>query len=256
MPRGFLVKRNRRCSASYRARINKAVPCVGARSNSGSSEALPAFGDAWNPHVELPGTEAHVLTPGGGFSFFSPPPPPPPPRDVTFTRLPEQPFLPARCPTSPPVPDLPELPFLVDSSSHRHAARTPAFLEPEQPPSSGRNHKPSTGNPKRTKVRRVSSEDEFMTSPVLGLRIKKESPELRGRRGSSSGPLGGFTCQLCKEDYPDPVSLAQHKCSRIVRVEYRCPECDKVFSCPANLASHRRWHKPRPLNSHGGDAST
>lgn len=22
----------------------------------------------------------------------------------------------------------------------------------------------------------------------------------------------------------------------------------KVFNCPANLASHRRWHKPRPNN--------
>lgn len=22
----------------------------------------------------------------------------------------------------------------------------------------------------------------------------------------------------------------------------------KVFNCPANLASHRRWHKPRPVN--------
>lgn len=22
-----------------------------------------------------------------------------------------------------------------------------------------------------------------------------------------------------------------------------------MFNCPANLASHRRWHKPRPVNT-------
>ncbi|XP_050404748.1 insulinoma-associated protein 1a [Patella vulgata] len=121
---------------------------------------------------------------------------------------------------------------------------------------------------KRSKAIRRINFDLDTTSPVSGTIIKEFSdgeegrvvcgdiepsfnlvevtPEARAELEKIENKIGDYICQLCKEFHEDAFQLAQHRCSRIVHVEYRCPECDKVFNCPANLASHRRWHKPKP----------
>ncbi|CAG9860446.1 unnamed protein product [Phyllotreta striolata] len=130
--------------------------------------------------------------------------------------------------------------------------------------------KPKAGTPtsaKKTKATRKLVFEEDNTSPVSGTIIRELRPdenlvvrkgdidpafnvveiteEAKAELAKIENVIGDYVCQLCRELYEDAFGLAQHRCSRIVNIEYRCPECDKVFNCPANLASHRRWHKPR-----------
>lgn len=131
--------------------------------------------------------------------------------------------------------------------------------EPEQMPKPER---------KKIKLKKHLIFDDDNTSPVSGTIIRKlrDDEELVVRKGDIDpafnvveitdeakdviskidNRIGEYLCQLCRTLYDDAFQLAQHRCSRIVHIEYRCAECDKVFNCPANLASHKRWHKPRP----------
>ncbi|KAG9481085.1 insulinoma-associated protein 2 [Eleutherodactylus coqui] len=254
MPRGFLVKRNRRPCGSYR------IPCE----DNGPPQSLPTP------------SALDTMVPYNDAEKDKQPPTPPedPPRSSTsgglehlghFHQIPYSPVQPvglmemkktffkryisspATAESFPVVASLTSMEKLLSNHPHN------PFLTPESkihPNLCSRSSKPPTKKPKAS--RKLHFTDEVTTSPVLGLKIKAEEPDVKG--GSpliKRPPLGEFICQLCKEQYPDPFALAQHKCSRIVRVEYRCPECDKIFSCPANLASHRRWHKPRTMGNEG-----
>lgn len=152
-------------------------------------------------------------------------------------------------------------PSIVDTPSE-------STLLKKRPGSNGDSNKPKKSRANRkltfdddkvspvsgTFIRDSDSEDDLPISMKRGdidpsLNVVIVTEEARAELAKIENKIGDYVCQLCKDHFADAFGLAQHRCSRIVHVEYRCPECDKVFNCPANLASHRRWHKPRPTTT-------
>ncbi|XP_011865852.1 PREDICTED: zinc finger protein 446-like [Vollenhovia emeryi] len=177
--------------------------------------------------------------------------------------------------TPPSTPSPPQCP--------RRRAREEDLVSPSAgPPASGASlstpkqpssEKTTVQRPKKKHARRLKF-DEDTSSPVSGtvilgpdeavvtgdidpaFNIVEVTEEARAELAKIENRLGPYQCKLCRQVHEDAFQLAQHRCSRIAHVEYRCPECDKRFSCPANLASHRRWHKPRLPNADSSATSS
>ena len=139
-------------------------------------------------------------------------------------------------------------------------------------PVTASNRSAATNGVKKHKAIRKIPLDEHKSSPVSGtfilesdeedadlgegavrrsgdidpsLNVVIETEEARAELAKIENRIGDYVCCLCRCKFESAFGLAQHRCPRIVHIEYRCSECEKVFNCPANLASHRRWHKPR-----------
>ncbi|KAM7355808.1 nervous fingers 1 [Cochliomyia hominivorax] len=133
-------------------------------------------------------------------------------------------------------------------------------------------HKNISSNPKTNRSNKATRKlkfDEETSSPVSGTIIRpleditdgtvqysngdidpkynivEITEETKAELAAIKNVIGDYVCKLCRIKFDDAFGLAQHRCACIVLLEYRCPECGKQFNCPANLASHRRWHKPR-----------
>lgn len=278
MPRGFLVKRTKHAGAhSYRVRRNS----EDERSDSGSDMEYcqtnfgsPDSGFSQSP-IALSFRESDLLGLSEGDVTLSPHSASPltistalsghnhpsPLYFSAFDRLAV-----SSCNSSPSGLTI-DSPRVAGRSTPTNCPSTPASPNKKRGGAETLEDKPKT--PKKPKSARKINFDEDKRSPVSGTIIKELSdsedegvhisgdidsafnfvevtPEARAELEKIENKIGDYICQLCKEHYEDAFQLAQHRCSRILHVEYRCPECDKVFNCPANLASHRRWHKPRP----------
>ncbi len=165
--------------------------------------------------------------------------------------------------TSFPSPDPPALIRLPTSSKSPIVANSsPAAFENSalritiDPEPRKKRHRPLVDTTSPVNGLRIKEDTELSAESVAACRVVtgdidaacnevEATPTARAELAQIPNLIGDYVCRLCDEKFEDAFLLAQHRCPRIVHVEYRCPQCSKTFNCPANLASHQRWHRPR-----------
>lgn len=168
----------------------------------------------------------------------------------------------------------------VNTSTATLRAAQPNASSTAQPSSSASSSSIVSKEHKRVKAVRKLKFDEKKSSPVSGTIIRaldeidgdipqesgdidpqynivEVTEEAKAEIAAIPNVIGAYLCKLCQIEFDDAFCLARHRCSCIVLLEYRCPECGKRFNCPANLASHRRWHKPKDevMKKSNGDSN-
>lgn len=165
------------------------------------------------------------------------------------------------------------------STTKRDCTPTKPIMATDTAPKTVKAQLPPTKST-RNKATRKLKFDEETSSPVSGTIIRpleditdgtvqysngdidpkynivEITEETKAELAAIKNVIGDYICKLCRIKFDDAFGLARHRCACIVLLEYRCPECGKQFNCPANLASHRRWHKPKKndANSSGNTA--
>lgn len=135
------------------------------------------------------------------------------------------------------VPAGPEEPMTAAAGRKRPASYSPSLSSSSSLPS------PPYSAPMTDCAAAQDGDDDYYGGDIdPEFNVVVATDEARRQIESIPNALGPYRCRLCGVRYVDAFALARHRCRCIVHVRYTCPECDKVFQCPANLASHRRWH--------------
>ena len=223
MPKGFLVRRRRdHISRRYRYEREDSENTVPGQTDVGASSVYSPLWCTTQPGESFVAHHAVIteLTP------------PSSPCPSLATLLSGPPVFRLPVPTAMPPCDV-----LRDSSC---VASSPARVLTVA------NRPRSTGGAAKRSTKKAPAGADVRGDIEPSLNVVAVTSEALAELRRIENRLGAYICRLCQRHFDDAFLLAKHRCAKIVRRDFPCADCDKVFSYAAHLASHRRWHRLRP----------